>query len=369
MAVRAEQLPQNGSVDLDRDRALVLRHQAGDQYAFDELYRRYFPRLHLYCRRRVGDSHVAEELAQEAFLRALRAMPEFAGDRRFYPWMTVIAQRLCIDHQRRAARVEPAADIECGSIEDEHEHLYAAVDHDYLHQAMDRLAPRHREVLELREQRGWSYNHIAAHLEVPITTVEALLHRARKALRREFMDVSSGGRLAGVPIIGWLVARLARLPRPSTRVQPSTGATLAPLVGPAAACLMAVGVVIAPAIVGGSSSASPTTITTATASSAVSSGAAVTVIPAPSATAPTSTSTSSNGSRVPASPRSDAVPPPPAANAGVAQVYAGENGTTWAQQQAAAQPVQLDAGPLVQAGVDPAQIVSDVTATVLGGSP
>ena len=105
MAIRAEEIDDvSGRVDLDRDRVLVLRHQRGEADAFDELYRRYHPRLVLYCRRRGGDPHVAEELAQEAFLRALRAMPQFGGDRRFYPWMTVIAGRLCIDHHRRSAR-------------------------------------------------------------------------------------------------------------------------------------------------------------------------------------------------------------------------------------------------------------------------
>src|SRR5580765_2630151 len=132
VAVRAEEIDDRGVVDLDRDRVLVLRYQAGDQAAFDELYRRYFPRLHLYCQRRVGDAHVSEELAQEAFLRAMRAMPRFAGERRFYPWMTVIAQRLCIDHHRRTSRVEPSAEIDLGTIEPDHDALFAAVDHDHL---------------------------------------------------------------------------------------------------------------------------------------------------------------------------------------------------------------------------------------------
>src|SRR3982750_4446701 len=99
-------------IDLDRDRALVERFQSGDAAAFDELYRRYFSRLRRYCEKRVGDPHEAEEVAQEAFVRALRAMPGFAGDRRFYPWMTVIAQRLCIDHHRHSA---PAAAAGAGA--------------------------------------------------------------------------------------------------------------------------------------------------------------------------------------------------------------------------------------------------------------
>jgi RNA polymerase sigma factor (sigma-70 family) len=126
MAIRIDE------VDLQRDRDLVQRYQAGDPGAFDDLYRRYFDRLHGYCARRVGDRHTAEELAQEAFLRALRAMPRFAGERRFYPWMTVIAQRLCIDHHRRNGRVEVSDDVDPGSVEPDHDLLFRQVDHAHL---------------------------------------------------------------------------------------------------------------------------------------------------------------------------------------------------------------------------------------------
>ncbi|MGH9139324.1 MAG: RNA polymerase sigma factor, partial [Acidimicrobiales bacterium] len=221
MAIRAEEIEgRAGAVDFDRDRKLVLRFQDGDHAAFDELYRRYHARLLTYCLRRVGDRHVAEELAQEAFVKALRAMPRFAGERRFYPWMTVIAQRLCIDHHRRAARVEPLPDVDTGVEEADHDAVFAAVDRTHLAAAMERLAPRHREILELREHRGLSYNHIAEHLQVPITTVEALLHRARRALRREFMAVAGetpataaagGARLHSFPPVAALGAFLSKV--------------------------------------------------------------------------------------------------------------------------------------------------------------
>ena len=243
MALRAEEIHDPGAVDLDRDRSLVLRYQRGDESAFDELYRRYYPRLHLYCQRRVGDTHASEELAQEAFLRALRAMPRFAGERRFYPWMTVIAQRLCIDHHRRTARVEPSADIDLGVVEPDHDELYAEVDFDYLTQAIARLAPRHREVLDLRETNGWSYQKIAEHLDVPVTTVEALLHRARKALKREFATASSGSRLAGMPVLGSLVFRMARV---RAKVSGRTMNQLVPVAGSAAAGVAAIGLVLNP---------------------------------------------------------------------------------------------------------------------------
>lgn len=243
MAISAESIETGrGDVDLDRDRLLVLRYQAGDGEAFDELYRRYSPRLHLYCMRRVGDAHVAEELAQEAFVRALNAMSRFGGDRRFYPWMTVIAQRLCIDHHRRSARVEPAPEIDTGSVEPDHDDVFAAVDHDHLVLALDRLAPRHRQILDMRESQGMSYNSIAGELDVPLTTVEALLHRARKALRREFLSVSGGGKLALLPLLGGVAAQAWKTKAKLAMVK------LAPVVVPAAAGLAVVGLGVVPMV-------------------------------------------------------------------------------------------------------------------------
>jgi RNA polymerase sigma-70 factor, ECF subfamily len=204
MAIRIDE------VDLQRDRDLVQRYQAGDPGAFDDLYRRYFDRLHGYCARRVGDRHTAEELAQEAFVRALRAMPRFAGERRFYPWMTVIAQRLCIDHHRRHGRVEVSDQVDPGAVEPDHDLLFRQVDSANLAVALERLAPRHREVLDLREREALSYAEIAERLEVPVSTVEALLHRARKALRREYLAVAGRDRFWGLPLLGVLAARLDR---------------------------------------------------------------------------------------------------------------------------------------------------------------
>lgn len=355
MALRAEEIEDPGSVDLDRDRSLVLRYQRGDESAFDELYRRYYPRLHLYCKRRVGDAHASEELAQEAFLRALRAMPRFAGDRRFYPWMTVIAQRLCIDHHRRNARVEPSADIDLGTVEADHDALFAAVDHDHLSQALQRLAPRHREVLDLREQQGWSYQQIAEHLEVPVTTIEALLHRARKALKREFLAVSGGSRLAGMPIIGWVFFRVARL---RAKMSGRTASQLAPIAGSAAAGVAAVGLVFnpfGPAPSVPTMTRPPAAVALATSSTSAPSGNVTIALPEPVAPAVAVQQTSNPSAAV-----------VPVAAAGPVAVYSGAEATQAAQDTNATQPVQVDLA-LVQAGLNPVQIVDDVTNHLPGG--
>ncbi|MCU1462430.1 MAG: polymerase subunit sigma, partial [Acidimicrobiales bacterium] len=203
MALRAD------DVDLNRDSLLVERFQSGDQAAFDDLYRRYYSRLVRFCLRRVGDPHEAEEVAQEAFTRAYRALPRLAGERRFYPWMTVIAGRLCVDSHRRRARTELADVIDLGTVEADLDDIFATVDHEYLAKAMARLAPRHQEVLQLRERDGWSAQRIADHYAVNVGTAEALLHRARRSLRRGFLSITrDGGLLAGAPLLGALGRRI-----------------------------------------------------------------------------------------------------------------------------------------------------------------
>jgi RNA polymerase sigma-70 factor (ECF subfamily) len=231
MAVRAD------DVDLTRDRSLVELCQAGDEGAFGDLYSRYYQRLLRFCVRRVGNVHEAEEITQEAFARAFSAMPRFAGERRFYPWLTVIASRLCIDSHRRASRAEPAADVDPGSVEGGHEQIIENVDLAYLSQALQQLGPRHREVLELRETHGWTYQQIADHYSVTMGTVEALLFRARKALRREFLAIAGvDGRLAGLPIFGAMLRGIAHL---RTRVSDAS-AQLAPAAAAGAMSVAAV---------------------------------------------------------------------------------------------------------------------------------
>lgn len=217
-------------VDLVRDRALVERFQEGDPAAFDTLYTRYFARLVRFCEKRVGDPHEAEEIAQEAFTKALRALPNFGGERRFYPWMTVIAGRLCVDAHRRRGRTEPSSSVDLGVIEGGQEKIVDLVDIEILRTALAELAPRHREVLDLRELQGWSYQQIADHYDVTLGTVEALLFRARKALKREFMAVVGGDRnWAALPVLGGVLAKGAAF---KAKLQAWASAALPTLGGP-----------------------------------------------------------------------------------------------------------------------------------------
>ncbi len=191
-------------VDLERDRSLVERCQQGDQRAFEDLYLRYRDRLFRFCLRRTGNASEAEDLVQEAFARAWKALPNFSGERRFYPWLSVIASNLCTDLARKGRRCTPVdesnLDLLAPSVASEQEELVERQREDaILAAALGRISPRHREVLELREGRNWSYQQIASHAGVEVSTIETLLFRARRSLKREYMTLAKAETgLAGV---------------------------------------------------------------------------------------------------------------------------------------------------------------------------
>ena len=201
----------DGAVDLARDRELVEQCQAGDEAAFAELYTRYHRRLHRFCLRRVHNPDDADEAVQEAFARAWRALPRFAGERRFYPWLTVIAANVCTDLLRRRSRVVPMdempwrrADAETAGVDDG---LMRGVDVAMATRALGNLSERHQRVLQLREATEWSAQQIAEHEGLAVPAVDTLLWRARQAFKREFSALSDAGGLAGIAALGLATLR------------------------------------------------------------------------------------------------------------------------------------------------------------------
>lgn len=202
----------DGAVDLARDRELVERCQMGDEGSFAELYERYHRRLLRFCLRRLHSHDDAEEAVQEAFTRAWRALPKFGGDRRFYPWLTVIAGNVCTDMLRRSSRVVPMDEMPHHAVEVDGEDIDAEllrqVDLAMATEAFAHLSDRHQRVLRLREGTEWSAQRIAEVEGVAVPAVDTLLWRARQAFKREFAVLSDAGGLAG--IIGIGVAALRR---------------------------------------------------------------------------------------------------------------------------------------------------------------
>lgn len=371
--------PVRSDVDIDRDRRLVVAYQHGDRAAFDELYQRYHDRLLRYCQSRVRDHHVAEELTQETFLRALEALPRFTGDRRFYPWLTVIAGRLCIDHHRRNGRVDPSPTVDTGAVEPDHDAVFVAVDHAHLRQAIHRLAPRHREVLALREERRWSYQRIADHLQVPNSTVEALLHRARRALRREFFAVG-GGRVAALPVVSGLIIGIGRF---RSRVAGMPSEQLTPWAASAAAGVAAVSLAVGglggDVKPGDGDTFGPTSTVVVGATSADGTAPAPGPPPAPvPVTAlPSSAPMTVGRPATTAQPVADVtvrpVAPPTlvaAIDLGIVTVYPGFGGRAHGDERTEDMPIRIDLGPVANIGIDLEAFLGGADGpTAPGGTP
>jgi RNA polymerase sigma-70 factor (ECF subfamily) len=161
------------------DAALVKAAQRGDAEAVDELFRRHWPAAHRAAWLVVHDAAAAEDIAQEAFLSALRALERFDRRRPLGPWLHRIVVNRAIDWSRaRALRPESAADA---LPEPAAETAAPAVGEDILAALAD-LGPEHRAVVVLRHLLGYTPGEIAAMLDLPRGTVNSRLRRALDAL-------------------------------------------------------------------------------------------------------------------------------------------------------------------------------------------
>lgn len=179
VAIRAE------SMEPADERNLLSRVQGGDQEAFDLLVRRYLPRARVIARRLMHDPDDADDLVQDAFLRALERIGSFDISRAFEPWFTRLLVNLGLDLQRkRAVRRTESYDPELfpgGSRPDreaEQSELRSS-----LARALEALPGRQRLIVSLFEIDGHSTEEIAGMLKVSQVTVRWHLHQARRTLR------------------------------------------------------------------------------------------------------------------------------------------------------------------------------------------
>jgi RNA polymerase sigma factor (sigma-70 family) len=187
------------------DRELVEAVRAGDDCAFEELYRRYQPRIAAYVRRKVGDSARAEDIAQDVFFSALRRLRATDAEIDFKPWVFQIATNAAIDHWRRTSRAEEiSVDADEGMRQSDRVRLTGAAGPDsvlvgkerfeHLRGAFDELSDMHTRILVMRELEGLSYREISERLDVSRASVESTLFRARRRLESEYADISEGRR-------------------------------------------------------------------------------------------------------------------------------------------------------------------------------
>jgi RNA polymerase sigma-70 factor (ECF subfamily) len=169
----------------DDDPNLVRRAATGDVEAFEALYRRSVGRVFALCLRMCGNRSLAEDLTQEAFVRAWQKLPSFRGDSAFATWMHRLTVNVVLGHLRSSGRRqdrESAAGELWGPAEaGRGDHPGDTVD---LERAIATLPDRAREVFVLHDVEGYKHAEIADLAGMAVGTSKAQLNRARRLLRR-----------------------------------------------------------------------------------------------------------------------------------------------------------------------------------------
>ncbi len=181
----------------DTDSALVQRTVAGDLHAYELLVTKYQRRIERLIGRMVRDTDLVQDIAQETFIRAYRALGQFRGDAQFYTWL----YRIAVNTAKKALvdlRRDPVVTLTALRNDDEDE--TSAVENELtteetpetmlaakeiavaVNQAMQALPEELRQAVTLREIEGLSYEEIAGAMKCPIGTVRSRIFRAREAI-------------------------------------------------------------------------------------------------------------------------------------------------------------------------------------------
>jgi RNA polymerase sigma-70 factor (ECF subfamily) len=189
------------SVDLE----LVQRVQAGDKKAFDLLIMKYQQRIVHVITGFVHDPVEALDVAQEAFIKAYRAIPNFRGDSAFYTWLYRIAINTSKNHLTAKARRPPLSDVdamdatnfydapELKEFETPESNLLSVELEQTIYNAIESLPEDTATAIKLREFEGMSYEEIAQAMDCPIGTVRSRIFRARETIDKQIQDRTGEG--------------------------------------------------------------------------------------------------------------------------------------------------------------------------------
>jgi RNA polymerase sigma-70 factor (ECF subfamily) len=172
------------------DRDLVLRARRGEAEAFGELVTRYQTSVFNVCYRILYERREAEDLAQEAFIRAHERLGTFDPERPFGPWIRRVAANLCLNHlstqPAESAELDEERDADTGQRPETAYEVRERSEH--IRKALAALPPQYRLVVELRHYQDMSYDEIAATLSIPLSDVKSHLFRARKMLAEKIAE-------------------------------------------------------------------------------------------------------------------------------------------------------------------------------------
>ncbi len=188
------------------DLSLVRRVQRGDKGAFDVLVLKYQHKLVKLVTRYVRNPAEAEDIAQEAFIKAYRALPQFRGDSAFYTWLYRIAINTAKNAVVSRDRSPVDYDIDRDSIDESYDMQGRLKDSETpegllltdeirqtVNAAIEQLPEDLRKAIVLRELEGLSYEQIAATMGCPVGTVRSRIFRAREAIDHRLREVFEGG--------------------------------------------------------------------------------------------------------------------------------------------------------------------------------
>ena len=178
----------------EQEAAVIRRVQNGDLNAFEDLVAAYEKNVYNLALRMVGNPQDAEDMAQEAFLKAYRSLPQFRGDSKFSVWLYRIVSNVCLDWLRAQKR-RPVASLTEEDEEGEESQMdlpdESALPEELLERRLTReavqrglqsLSEDQRQILLLREIQGLSYEEIGLTLDLEPGTVKSRIFRARKRL-------------------------------------------------------------------------------------------------------------------------------------------------------------------------------------------
>ena len=188
----------------EADQQLVERVQKGDKRAFDVLVLKYQHRIYSLVTRFIRDPDEVQDVVQESFIKAYRALPGFRGDSAFFTWLYRIAINTAKNYLVSRSRRPPGADVDvedaeylesAGALRDlagpesqlMTEQLRAVID-----KAIRALPEDLRTALTLREFEGLSYEEIAEVMRCPVGTVRSRIFRAREAVDHEILPLIEG---------------------------------------------------------------------------------------------------------------------------------------------------------------------------------
>ncbi len=192
------------------DLALVRRVQQGDKHAYNLLVSKYQQKILRLVSRFIRDHMECEDVTQEAFIKAYRALPNFRGESAFYTWLYRIAVNTAKNHLVSTSRRPPSQDLDAG----EADHTAAGINFVELNtpesalmnaellavirETIQHLPDNLREAIVCREFDGMSYEEIADVMDCPIGTIRSRIFRARETLEQAmapFISAQSGTKL------------------------------------------------------------------------------------------------------------------------------------------------------------------------------